>query len=448
MHRPGRLRRLHRPLTVVLLGIVGLSVIPLGSNRPFFWAFWSAIIGLAGLIYVVSLAMMRSQAYTSLRSVKLLSAAYGIICLTLIAQLLPLGSLYWNGGLGSGGTLLPTPPFISTTPGDTFLMLLRWFSFGMLFYLSLQVASNAPRRLLMLQTLLAVMAGHAVLAILSYYQWGNTLLGAEKWTYIDSITGTFVNRNSFATFMALGLTITAAMTLHALENRRGVHLLTALATYALYAIFIIGALLGSNSRMGLVVAIVGALTVMICHVAGRQKSSLRMIIGAVFVALLIGATAYTYQTGVWLRFLELESSGTLRLRLYAQVWDMIQAAPFLGYGGGSFAQGFQLFHDPALNVELVWDRAHNTYLTLWSELGLVVGSLPILLVALISFFSLRAMRRSASADPALTVWIGCAVVAALHSLVDFSFEMYATALTFTMLGALAMASALERKNRA
>src|SRR5690606_3677360 len=122
--------------------------------------------------------------------------------------------------------------------------------------------------------------------------------------------------------------------------RRGVQLLTSLATYALYTLFLVGALLGSNSRMGLLVGLLGPLTVVLCHIASGQGSRWRPVLGSCLAMLVVGAAGLFYQTGVWLRFLALEQSGEIRLELYRQTWGMIVNAPFLGFGGGSFAQAF------------------------------------------------------------------------------------------------------------
>jgi len=439
-----KLNRLHGPLALFLVIVVAFSAVPLGSNRPFFWSLWSTILGFAAVAYVGAVSLMRSELYVPLKSIGALCAIFATLCLTLMVQLLPLGGLYWGAGIVTEAGVRLQPPFVTTTPGETALMLLRWLGYGIMFFLTLQMASNSARRMWIIQALAAVIVGHAILAILSFYQWGNTILGLEKWAYLDSVTGTFVNRNSFATFMAVGLTITTALAINALETRRGVHLMTAIATCALYALFLLGALLGSNSRMGLVVGLLGVVAVVACHVRGGQGGRWRLLLGSALAIAVAVAAAFTYQSGVWMRFFELERSGEIRMELYRQTWRMIAEAPFLGFGGGSFAQAFQLFHQPPLDVEILWDRAHNTYFALWSELGLLVGSMPLLLVAIISFSSLKALRRSGPVDPSVTIWIGGTAVAAVHSLVDFSFEMYALALLFAMLGGLAMSANLSR----
>ena len=435
-----RRRRSQAVIAGLLMLVVALSVVPLGSNRPFFWAFWPLLLGVVTCSYSLYLAAVGRPFRTSLRQLRWAATCYGLICATLVLQLAPLGDVYWGGGLMTPAGVVVHPPFISTMPGETLLMLLRWLGYGLTFFLAVQVANNSERRLWMLRALVFIVSGHAVLGLLSFHQWGNTILGVERWAYLDSVTGTFVNRNSFATFLAIGLTITTAVLLRDVTATRGAARLTRAATYSLCLLFQLAALLGTNSRMGLLVGVIGPAVVLACYLylAGRRQ--------AVWALLLVGLAAVAavslYGSGVWTRFFELERSGQVRFELYQQVWDMILRAPWLGYGGGSFEQAYPLFHRPPVFNEQVWDRAHNTYLALWSELGLIAGSLPLVLLLVITFRVLA--RRADRLEPAPAVWLGTMAVAGVHSLVDFSLEMFSIALLFSALAGIATAAAVNK----
>ena len=129
----------------------------------------------------------------------------------------------------------------------------------------------------------------------------------------------------------------------------------------------------------------------------------------------------------------------MRGDLYAQLLSMIAAQPWLGYGGGSFELAYPLFHQWPVNPDMVWDKAHSTYLALWSELGVIAGSLPLLLVLifLLQAFRLYAIRSADWAAPAVAVAV--VAVADIHSLVDFSLEIEANAFLFLAILALAIA---------
>src|SRR5690606_18271892 len=88
----------------------------------------------------------------------------------------------------------------------------------------------------------------------------------------------------------------------------------------------------------------------------------------------------------------------------------------------------------------------NTYLALWSELGIVAGSIPILLVAVgfvaiaIRFRGSRSRLDTAPQAAAIAVTVTCAV----HSLAAFSLEVAANTLIFLAILACGLATSWQR----
>jgi O-antigen ligase len=126
----------------------------------------------------------------------------------------------------------------------------------------------------------------------------------------------------------------------------------------------------------------------------------------------------------------------VRGALYTQVLEMIAARPWLGYGAGAFEVAYPLFHQLPVSADFVWDKAHSTYLGLWSELGLIAGSIPLIVFAMIAWLALRLSlkRRADWAAPAVA--LGVIVAGGVHSLVDFSLEIEAN--MFLLLALLAI----------
>lgn len=438
----------HGILAWALFACVVAAAIPFGSNRPFFWAFWPFVIAAIGCLYSLALQVSGRSFRIETARIRVELILYLAVCGYLLAQLVPLGQLGWAPPSieTRSGLALPTNT-ISVVPGETMLMLQRWFGYGLLFFLTLQVARNARRRLQLLRAISAAGTLYAVLAILAF-QWGNTILGFEKWAYLASVTGTFVNRNSFATFMAICLAVTLSLLVETMvDNRRDATRRGTVLLYAASALLILAAILGSNSRMGLAVSLLGAATVIALAVIKRAVERRREVVLVAGMAVIgIAFVSTLYSGDLWARFLELETASQVRLDLYRQVWGMVLERPWLGFGGGTFEQAYQVFHRPPVNADVVWDRAHNTYLTLWSELGLVFGSLPLLLVASLAWRTVGALRASPSPDATIPAWISTIIVAAAHSMVDFSLEIYANALLFTFLAALATAASLRGRS--
>ena len=111
-------------------------------------------------------------------------------------------------------------------------------------------------------------------------------------------------------------------------------------------------------------------------------------------------------------------------------------APLLGYGYGTFADVFPMFRDQSVSTWGKWQMAHNTYLEVFQGLGLLFGSM---LVASVVLLVLRCVKGAMTRQMNETLPCVAASVAFLlgaHSLVDFSLQMQAIAITFmALLGA-------------
>ena len=95
-----------------------------------------------------------------------------------------------------------------------------------------------------------------------------------------------------------------------------------------------------------------------------------------------------------------------------------------------------MYRDNSIGNVGVWDMAHNSYLEVWLGLGLVFGTLLMAaLGALVAQCFVGAIKRRRDATPAI-VAAACALVVAVHALVDFSLQIEAVTLTFMgLLGA-------------
>jgi O-antigen ligase len=133
------------------------------------------------------------------------------------------------------------------------------------------------------------------------------------------------------------------------------------------------------------------------------------------------------------------------MQLYNQIIDMIAQRPLFGYGASSFKYAYPLFHNPSVPVDLVWESAHSTYLSLWNGLGIVVGTLPILIVLSIFVLMIRSRRPGQPVRSETQAAIGATVLVAIHSTVDFSLEIQGVAMLYTAILALGSARALYAK---
>ncbi len=268
---------------------------------------------------------------------------------------------------------------------------------------------------------LALFVGVALQAL-----WALVLLGplAEGHisAYPGSAVGTFVGRNGLATFLGIGLVLGLALLP---SGRKAPALWLGLAVIGM-------ALLLTQSRMGLAATGTASLVLLAYRRPGWRGGAV-LAIAALGMAVIFGQ-------GVAERTVWLAAARDTRLELYAQVWQMIAARPLTGFGLDSFPLAFEIFHRAPVPAEVVWDRAHSTYLTLWAEAGLLAGSLPPLagVLALVLLHRRRAAPLAVAAMAAL-------VLAGLHSLVDFSLEIPANLFLLLALVGLGLGGAPRKR---
>lgn len=454
--RRSRSRARHNDtLMWALLVILAIVPLPLGSNRPFFWTASATALGVIGAIYFFYMQRSGENLRVALSSMRLQMIAFCVLCAYLVFQILPIAGLLGLSTYASLGDLRIETASISIAPGTTFLMLLRMATYGLFFFLMLQLSRNDSRRALMLDAILAMISIYSLIGLLSL-RLGDTNLGLPKWAYLGSATGTFVNRNSFATFLAFGICIAATLLVRILIRRIGQNPDEAkqandglrIVVYSAVYLLLMTTVVATNSRMGLFVSLAGTLTAFVLSVGrGGGRQAVAVLVGLLGSVIAVGAVLVVFGERMFERLGGVEKSAGTRFRLYDQVVAMIADRPVTGTGGGTFDLAFPLKHQLPVNPDVVWDKAHNTYLTLWSELGIFFGSIPILLFILVAFQLIRSMAKGAS-QSSQTVALAVIIVGGLHSLVDFSLEIQANTFVFLALTALGLGAGLSRSRDA
>lgn len=429
-----------------LLTILAIAPLPLGSNRPFFWGLWALAIGLGGVVYTLVLGRKREQFRVRLSALGLPVALFAVVCLYLVVQILPIAQFLGLGEITANGVTVEART-ISLAPAATILMLIRQLTFGLLFFLVMQISVNDQRRSLLINSLLIVALAYAAYGLYNLTT-GDTILGMPKWGYPNVATGTFVNRNSFATYLGLGAIIALTQVGRLLVRQAMRHKddgriqgnASWIALYAIAFIVLVATLIATESRMGLAATLAGSVVVVLLTGWGmRQFKAMLYSVPAIVVVLAGGFIVYGGRLVDRLGTVDADTE--LRGALYAQVVDLIRLRPLAGFGGGAFEQAFPLVHQAPVSFDLIWQKAHSTYLSLWAELGLIVGSLPLLAVALLAWRMLASLRAGRGSWSSQTIALGAITVCGVHSLLDFSLEIEAVAFTFVALLAAGTATA-------
>jgi O-antigen ligase len=456
-----RYTRLNDRLGLFVALSVPLAAVPLALNRPTLWLGWGVIMMFAALVY-----LDRARRIDPARPALTLSlpwwAGTGLVALALcipgfaLIQALPLGrasatlaaALAWPEA-GGVDPAMPDPAHISLLPGASALAALRVCFYIVFAFLALEIAGSRQRATQVGWWVFWGVVAHAAWALVALNGLGDAGLWGAKTAYEGAATGTFINRNGFATFLAMGACLGLALILEqggALRPRRGdpmdtINLrrldrlpgIVGLATILL-------ALVATQSRMGVLVGITGLVicsAVMTVKRTGRRTRPL-VILSAVVLAGGGGALIMAGD-GVIDRLVLVERAFETRFQGYAYALDLIRDRPLLGYGLDAFRPAFETVHRPPLPVSAIWDRGHSTYLSYWVETGLLVGSIPIVLGVLVAvrLATLLHRRTADVALPAAALAVLC--LGALHSLVDFSLEMPANVILLITILALGVA---------
>ncbi len=436
-------------LAMALVIFLSLAPIPLGSNRPVFWGMSAFALAAIAIVYFFFSLRQQSTFRHKPAQLKFLMVPYLLFLGFIALQLVPFGEIVSPISIVVGDAIVASKT-MSLTPGMSMLSFIQFSSLGILFFLVLQVAHNTERAHKMLVALFGMIVVYGAYSLFALHQLDDPLLFIQKLAYRGYATGTFINRNSFATFLSFGMVIGSAFTVRLLipdDEKSGQqrNVLSAVL-FAMGTAIIFAALISTQSRMGFVAGATGALITVVLVLSNSSKSK-RLIFPVLFVGI-TGAIIlfFLYGSGLLERVGSVESAADVRLDLYKQVLGMIADRPWTGFGAGSFELAFPLFHQLPVSPDVVWDKAHNTYLALWSELGIVFGSIPILLVILIGVRNWQIFRSTKRRWMHASISLGVITTAAIHSTVDFSLEIHAVALLFVAILAIGMSGPQSLRN--
>ena len=442
--RRSSLAGLHGIIFVLLVLLLLLAPVPVGSNRPFFWEANAVAVSAMAFVYLSSVARQPDRLRLPLAEFKwplilgLLSTVWMLVQIVPLPVELFAPQIWTDAGIALEADVWRR---ISLDTAATSLMLLNYITYGFLFFLCAQITVNDVRAHRFMQALFAIITVHAGVGIFLLFQLGDTLLFLPKWTYQGVATGFFVNRNSFATFLAFGLAIGSSLLVNAIiprqrggQNRplreifRLDNALIAVAGYGAGLAVIGSALVLSASRMGAFVGLIGLIMPVLLGVVrapSRRRSGLAIVVVILLVVLLLLLLSGGALTE---RFGSQEAQQDLRWPLFVQTIGMILHRPFSGFGGGTFEDAFAIYRRLPLSADVVWDRAHNLYLELFADLG--VFALGVLAASgyVIWRIARGLYRRTPSAAPVAAVTV--ATIAAVHSLVDFSLQIQAVVFIF------------------
>ncbi|NOY62308.1 MAG: O-antigen ligase family protein [Gammaproteobacteria bacterium] len=464
----------NRYLYFALLLLVAFIPIPHGGER--FWEHAPFIVGAFALLSIWSFQQWHYNRPLPnvIRSCKIpLALLIAWLAYTII-QALPLPESWvtlfnpaaaeiQHHALALGAESLMS---LSISAQDTLHEFLRNASYIALFFLALVLCTSKKRVKWLAITLFLVGVAQALYSLINYYSDGAfSFVGAiEPWgiPWRKATRGTYSHYNHFAALMEITIAIGIGITLtYAQRSQRGDRarsLLGQLLSFAmsirmLYAfgiLLMIAALILTASRGGSG-AFAAAFFITLITFAVLKKGDTRALkLLLVTAIILVSALVLITPGRLDDRFGKQGVGANGRDHMRTITYELAADYPLVGSGTGTYPHIYYQYKPPKLGVSAMSKRAHNDYLELLTDQGIIgvslLGASMILLLSTI-IKGIRTRR-----DPVMqgllfgsTLGIGSIMI---HSLVEFNFHIPANASYFFILLAIGIsASTLPRQRQ-
>ncbi len=429
---------LHR----LLLLLVILAPLPLGSNREWSWTLCAVIVAVITLAWALLSLFQPHKVSVSLRSPVVVM--FLLVCTWAWVQTVGWVPAGWKHPLwGMTGEVLgqQLPGSISLSPQDGFTALMRLLSYGLVFFLAFQFGRDRDKALVTFKWVALAGLAYSIYGLIIFWGDFGTLFWFVDEGYKGDVRGTFVNRNSFATYAGLVLlcaiavfnqqSVRASIMPYTLPEGREDRIVRFIlqAWKPLTAILLLTtALILTHSRGGFFSTLAGGL-VLLFLLNKRQRSQSVKSKAALAGAVLVAVMAFVLTSEVLLQRIDrmnIDANG--RLEVYAMTADAIEDNPLLGFGYGTFTDSFRLYSDERLKGH--YDKTHNTYLENIFELGWPAAGMLFLCIAWLMVVCWKGAfnRHRDWVYPATGV--AATVLVGVHSFFDFSLQMPGVAITY------------------
>lgn len=448
-----------------LLAILAWAPVPYASNRPWSWSLLAALVALALIVQAVAVLVRRERppvpAIVWLAGIGLAAVAGWGWLQTVPIALLPA----WAGDLAHPiwaemRPLLPdVQPIIGLDAAAGRDAVMRLVAYGGVFWLAFQAGSDPERARQLTLVVVVVIAADAAYGLVNQFAgWNTVLWEADRKAYTGYVTGTFVNRNSFATYCNIGVLLALALLLEPFLRAQAGSDLRRIAAdvmekllgrrspLLLALIVMVSASLLTVSRGGFLSAVVaaGAFGVMLLGVA---KVRWRVLAPILAVMLLAAWAIVAFSGQATLKRLD-QTEETLagRTEIWALSRQMIDERPLLGHGYGNYFQTWFLHRDESFGPLLV-DKAHNTFLEHAVELGVPMTAVLYLgPLGLLAYCVRGVLVRRRDQIFALSA-VSTTVLVAVHALVDFSLQIPAVAVTYAAILGIGVAQSMPSRRQ-
>jgi O-antigen ligase len=462
----------------LLIATVAIAPLPFASNRPLPWSVLSVVVALLLVLWGIDRvrAVLRRGATTTPSAsasiegpppptpaaviIDRLALGFAVVFGALIVwywfQVSPISAGLAHPAWAEAARALgePLPGAIALDPGVGAHQAMRLLAYGGVFFLAFMLCRDRQRARWAFIVLAAAGLVYAAYGLFAMFAGYKTILGVVPSAYSRSVTSTFINRNSYATYGGLCVIIAMGPLLSELRHlmRSGASPIALLrtvseeATPVLYITALaiatgVMAVILTGSRAGVASLLLG-LTVFGLGMLIVRDLSLRAFLVLVVIGAVCVITAMVVSGGFLAERVSDGIEHDARWVLFEIGRQVAGERPVAGHGLGGFAAAFNGGLQAPPGFDAYVDFAHNSYLELAVEGGIPALLLSLALVGMAVGICVTALfSRSRGTSFAIAAIAGTALIAG-HSMVDFSLQMPAVAVTFMLMLGAASAQAL------
>ncbi|MDV7339295.1 O-antigen ligase family protein [Terasakiella sp. A23] len=447
------------------LGTILLAPLPFGSNREWSWTLLCTLIGFWLFLECLPIWKKEKDEKRTIKQLAPLLLVFVGFCIWALFQSFPLGNSselahpIWTEASAILG--LELNHSISINAQDTTRALMIMLSYGGCFWLSARFCRSSDNARIVLKAFMYASSIYAFYGLLIYFFGFKTVLWFDKWAYQNDVTSTFINRNTYATYAALGVIVSIAVLFQTVGSQlRGnltqreifrilVDNASKKAWFPFFALLLnTTALLQTHSRGGFLSLTLALLVLVVCLAYIRLLPK-KLLIGSFSVVAFGAFFAFTMSSDLTVKRLEGTSfERSLRDDVYLLTIDAIESSPLLGTGYGTYQEAFRSYKNNDIRLSWNnWDKAHNTYLEMAMETGLI-ATIAIAFIFIFAFIvNVRGVLKRRRRQIYAVVSASSIVLVAAHALVDFSLQIPGFTVSFLLLAGMGWAQSRTSRRR-
>jgi O-antigen ligase len=444
-------------------------ILPWPHGGEIIWQYLIFCIGIFTLCLIYSINISKTSLnitknFSFLKSVKVALLLLSVWLLFQLLQVVPL-PIYLSSYLSNiaeQDLISNNWNTISIAPNITIIEIIKHTSYVAIFILMLLLINTKQRVLNLTNTLFFSSAIIAVYSLVNHHTNGafNIISSIPPWTmsWEKATHGTFSYQNHYASFLTLTIPLGFGLlysnikknTIQKIGKGKVVKILNLIMTinglYLLSILIMLIALFKTASRGGNSIFVISIAITYLCIVFQQKKSKKEKIkkltlsaISLIVVSIIIISTGVTDSLTQRLEKQGYSTSG--RDLMHQTAFSIIKERPLVGAGAGTYPILQHKFKPALLGNTSMSKRAHNDYLELLTNQGIIGFSLLALatVLLLLNLFTSLKKNKDTGSLYGLQVASFCSVIAILlHSFVDFNFHLPANAIYFFIILAIGL----------